>query len=85
MADWRQREITVEELEQNGKVSSCWLEIDGVIYDVTSFIYDHPGGEEIIVESGGMVGAGAEFEAAGHSSDAKKMLEQYAIGRLKKE
>ena len=76
--------IDAEELSQHGSVSDCWLEIHGIIYDVTKFLYEHPGGEEIIVESAGKIGAGPEFDAISHSSVAEGMLKDFRIGKLKK-
>ena len=31
----------------------CWLGIDGLVYDVTKFLDDHPGGPEIVLEHAG--------------------------------
>lgn len=28
---------------------SCWIVIDGKVYDVTNFLKDHPGGYDIIL------------------------------------
>ena len=32
---------------------SCWLVIHGKVYDVGSFLDEHPGGDEIILENAG--------------------------------
>jgi len=42
----------------------------------------HPGGEEVLLEQAGADATGA-FEDVGHSADARKMLNDYAIGTLK--
>ena len=42
-------------------------------------MFQHPGGEEILIENGGMDST-ENFEDVGHSSDAREMLEEYYIG-----
>ena len=32
---------------------SCWLVIHGKVYDVGSFLEEHPGGEDILLENAG--------------------------------
>ena len=45
------------------------------------FIYQHPGGEEILLEHAGQDSTEA-FEDVGHSTDAREMLKEYLIGDL---
>ena len=40
--------ITKEELAKHNTADSCWLAIDGNVYDVTDFAMSHPGGEEVL-------------------------------------
>lgn len=49
---------------------------------VFSFLFEHPGGEEILVEWGGK-DATKEFDSIGHSAQAKQDLLKYAIGTFK--
>ena len=51
------------------------------VYDVTPFLDEHPGGEEILLENAG-IDSSENFEDVGHSSDAREMLEEYYIGEL---
>lgn len=53
--------------------------IHGRVYDITRFLNEHPGGEEVLLEQAG-VDASESFEDVGHSSDAREMLKQYYIG-----
>ncbi|CAB4065723.1 CYB5 [Lepeophtheirus salmonis] len=51
------------------------------LYDVSNFLDEHPGGEEVLIENGGMDSTEA-FEDVGHSSDAREMMKDYLIGEL---
>ncbi|KJE96285.1 hypothetical protein CAOG_06628 [Capsaspora owczarzaki ATCC 30864] len=74
--------ITLTELKQHKERSAgVWFAIHGKVYDVTKFLNEHPGGEEVLLENAGSDSTTA-FEDVGHSTDAKKMLEQYYIGDL---
>eukprot|EP00179_Madagascaria_erythrocladioides_P004657 CAMPEP_0198316310 /NCGR_PEP_ID=MMETSP1450-20131203/6254_1 /TAXON_ID=753684 ORGANISM="Madagascaria erythrocladiodes, Strain CCMP3234" /NCGR_SAMPLE_ID=MMETSP1450 /ASSEMBLY_ACC=CAM_ASM_001115 /LENGTH=57 /DNA_ID=CAMNT_0044019461 /DNA_START=29 /DNA_END=198 /DNA_ORIENTATION=- len=41
------------ELEAHNTASSCWLAIDGAVYDVTAFLHEHPGGPEKLLRRAG--------------------------------
>ncbi|CAB3227873.1 unnamed protein product [Arctia plantaginis] len=60
---------------------SCWIVIKNNVYDVTSYLEDHPGGEEPLLDSAGM-DATTAFEEVGHSAYAKKQLNKFKIGSL---
>ena len=83
-AEKEEKVFTMEDLKEHAHVSSCWILIKGNVYDVTSFIDEHPGGSEIVVESTGK-DATSDFQDIGHSSVAEEMMEQYKIGVIKKE
>ena len=51
-----------------------------MIYNYVIFIFQHPGGEEILIENAG-VDSTENFEDVGHSSDAREMLQEYYIGK----
>jgi predicted heme/steroid binding protein len=83
MAQKELREISFEELQKHNTQLSCWFAVKGIVYDVTPFLFEHPGGEEVLVEQGGK-DATKDFEAIGHSKGAIDEMKQYAIGKLKK-
>merc|ERR1712142_154042 len=58
-----------------------WTVIHDRVYDVTKFLDEHPGGEEIMIENAGIDSTEA-FEDVGHSTDAREMLAEYLIGEL---
>uniref|UniRef100_A0A4W4G0A3 Cytochrome b5 heme-binding domain-containing protein n=1 Tax=Electrophorus electricus TaxID=8005 RepID=A0A4W4G0A3_ELEEL len=72
---------TLEEVQTHNMSKDAWLIIHEKVYDITSFLEEHPGGEEVLLEQAG--GDGTEsFEDVGHSTDAREMLQQYCIGEL---
>lgn len=80
-----QRVISAAELAQNDTAESCWKEINGRVYDITSYIPNHPTPERVIVawcgkestEAWDAIGGGR-----GHSAGAAAMLANYQIGVL---
>ncbi|XP_036897284.1 cytochrome b5 type B [Sturnira hondurensis] len=69
----------LEEVAQRNTSKETWLVIHGRVYDITRFLNEHPGGEEVLLEQAG-ADASESFEDVGHSSDAREMLKQYYIG-----
>uniref|UniRef100_A0A8C3VWJ7 Cytochrome b5 n=1 Tax=Catagonus wagneri TaxID=51154 RepID=A0A8C3VWJ7_9CETA len=69
----------LEEVAKRNSLKELWLVIHGRVYDVTRFLQEHPGGEEVLMEQAGR-DATESFEDVGHSSDAREMLKQYYIG-----
>ncbi|XP_006856406.2 cytochrome b5, partial [Amborella trichopoda] len=66
-------------LHNNNK--DCWVIIDNKVYDVTSYLDDHPGGDDVLLAVTGK-DAKEEFEDAGHSADARKLMDEYFIGEV---
>ena len=62
--------ITLAEVEEHKDRNSCWVVIDNKVYDVSKFLDEHPGGEEVILDYGGRF-ATEPFEDVGHSEDAR--------------
>jgi len=60
---------------------SCYMVIHNQVYDVTRFLEEHPGGEEVLLEQAGADSTEA-FEDVGHSTDARDLLADYLIGEL---
>ncbi|XP_020030920.1 cytochrome b5 type B isoform X2 [Castor canadensis] len=69
----------LEEVAKRNTAKEIWLVIHGRVYDITRFLNEHPGGEEVLIEQAG-ADASESFEDVGHSSDAREMLKQYYIG-----
>lgn len=73
--------FTLDEIKLHNTSKSTWLIIHDKVYDITGFMEEHPGGEEVLLEQAGM-DATESFEDVGHSTDAREMLEPYLIGEL---
>ncbi|NWI59508.1 CYB5B protein, partial [Calyptomena viridis] len=69
----------LEEVERRNSNREAWLVIHGRVYDITRFLEEHPGGEEVLLEQAGR-DATESFEDVGHSTDAREMLKEYYIG-----
>jgi hypothetical protein len=79
-----QREVTLKELSVHNKPDNLWLAIDGMVYDLTTFRDNHPGGLKTLMESAGTM-ADRRFYLI-HSGDGSQgilaQIAQYAIGPL---
>lgn len=71
----------LSEVEERNTFRSTWIIINHGIYDVTKFLEEHPGGEEVLREQAGG-DATESFEDVGHSTDARIMSEGFKIGEL---
>ncbi|XP_062868731.1 cytochrome b5 [Trichomycterus rosablanca] len=72
---------TLEEVQSHNLSKDTWIIIHDKVYDITKFLEQHPGGEEVLLEQAGS-DATESFEDVGHSTDAREMLQQYCIGEL---
>ncbi|KAG2701380.1 hypothetical protein I3843_06G038400 [Carya illinoinensis] len=70
-----------EEVEKHNTTKDCWLIISGKVYDVTAFMDDHPGGDEVLLSATGK-DATNDFEDVGHSDSAREMMDKYYIGDI---
>ncbi|XVE94999.1 hypothetical protein REPUB_Repub02eG0058800 [Reevesia pubescens] len=73
--------FTLSQVAQHKSKKDCWLVIDGRVLNVTKFLEEHPGGEEVLLESAGK-DASQEFEDIGHSKSAQNLLVKYQVGVL---
>uniref|UniRef100_A0A8C5WT44 Cytochrome b5 n=1 Tax=Laticauda laticaudata TaxID=8630 RepID=A0A8C5WT44_LATLA len=71
----------LEEVQKHNHSQSTWIIINRRIYDLTKFLEEHPGGEEVLREQAGG-DATESFEDVGHSTDARTLSETFIIGEL---
>ncbi|XP_068003674.1 cytochrome b5 [Melanerpes formicivorus] len=78
---WKGRYYRLEEVQKHNNSQSTWFIVHNRIYDVTKFLDEHPGGEEVLREQAGG-DATENFEDVGHSKDARALSETFIIGEL---
>ncbi|KZV25137.1 cytochrome b5-like [Dorcoceras hygrometricum] len=55
------------------------------VYDVTKFLDDHPGGDDVLLTATGstiLEDATDDFEDVGHSSSARAMMDEFFVGEI---
>lgn len=72
---------SLHEIKKNCENDQTWVVINNSVYNVTDFLNEHPGGEEVLLEQSGK-NATEAFEDVGHSTDAREMMKKYKIGEL---
>ncbi|KAG4070624.1 hypothetical protein HA402_013544 [Bradysia odoriphaga] len=72
---------TFAEVKEHNKPSDLWVVIHDKVYDVTKFLHEHPGGEEVLEESAGR-NATKDFDDADHSESAIEQLANYYLGDI---
>jgi len=73
--------LRLAEVKEHNNGKSTWLIIHDKVYDVTKFLDEHPGGEEVLLEQAGQDST-ESFEDVGHSTDARELMKDYYIGEL---
>ncbi|XP_057543134.1 cytochrome b5 [Amaranthus tricolor] len=73
--------VSMQEASEHNSKDDCWVVIDGKVYDVTSYLDEHPGGDDVLLTATGK-DAKEEFEDVGHSQDARDMLKNYFVGEI---
>jgi len=76
--------FTAQEVVTHGNSSSCWTIINNEIYDLTSFIQNHPGGDKAILSLCGKNGTDAFTKQHGGQSKPENTLAKFVIGNLSK-
>ncbi len=76
---------SLAELQQHSSPTDCWQAIEGKVYNLTSFIDQHPGGANIIQFCGQDATQAYNSIKKGrvHSNTARELLTNYYLGTLK--
>ncbi|KAK2028330.1 cytochrome b5 [Colletotrichum zoysiae] len=69
------------ELAKHHDIKDIWVSIRGKVYDITSYVDDHPGGIEVLKDVAGSDST-ESFEYVNHSEDAYRTLQKFEIGVL---
>ncbi|RUO95630.1 cytochrome b5-like heme/steroid binding domain-containing protein, partial [Jimgerdemannia flammicorona] len=76
--------LTAADVARHNSKKSLYLIVHEKVYDVTKFIDEHPGGEEVLLDEGGKDATEA-FEDVGHSDDARELLKGLFVADLKRD
>lgn len=79
---------TIDDVAKHSSVGNCWLIINNNVYDVSSYLGQHPGGASTIIPYCGKEATHAfdtqdRGSRGGHSRSASNMLADYQIGSIK--
>lgn len=72
--------ITVSEVAKHSTSASCWSTINGNVYDLTSWIPEHPGGPEAIMKLCGADGSKKFNDKHGGQARQAAVLTGFKIG-----
>lgn len=83
----RLRIFTIDDLTVHNKKGDCWIVRNGNVYDVSTFVEDHPGGDDLILQYAGKdIGEAMDDpEEHVHSVSAYDILDEHLIGKLGKD
>ncbi|XP_061366400.1 cytochrome B5-like protein [Gastrolobium bilobum] len=68
------------EVSLHNKRTDCWIIIENKVYDVTSYVEEHPGGDAILAHAGDDSTEG--FFGPQHATRVFDMIEDFYIGDL---
>ncbi|KAI9709658.1 MAG: hypothetical protein M1812_007636 [Candelaria pacifica] len=77
------QELTYSDVSEHSSKKDLYLVVHDKIYNASSFVDEHPGGEEVLLDVGGQDATEA-FEDVGHSDEAREILEGLLVGNLKR-
>ena len=72
---------TAKDVAKHNKATDLWIVYKDGVYDLTKFLKEHPGGEEVLVNLAGR-DATKCFDDVGHSVEAVYLREIYKIGTI---
>ena len=72
------RQLTRGEVAEHAAPGDCWIVVKGRVYDVTSYVEEHPGGRAILRNAGGDATAG--FHGPQHPPRVFDMIDDFLIG-----
>jgi cytochrome-b5 reductase len=76
------QEFSLTDVKLHNTEDDIYIAIHCKVYNVTSFLHEHPGGAEFLLEVAGQDATEA-YDNAGHSDEAHEILPELEIGTLK--
>ncbi len=78
-----EQSYTMAQVAENNNKNSCWTIINGSVYNITSYIPTHPGGESEILQICGKDGTILFSKPSEHASGgAGNVLENFKLGTI---
>ncbi|KAK3691776.1 hypothetical protein LTR37_013186 [Vermiconidia calcicola] len=77
------KELTYSDVSEHTGKKDLYIVVHDKVYNASSFVDEHPGGEEVLLDVGGQDATEA-FEDVGHSDEAREILNGLHIGALKR-
>lgn len=77
------KELTYSDVSLHSTREDLYMVIEDKVYDVSSFVDEHPGGEEVLMDVAGKDASDA-FNDVGHSDEAREILGRLLVGDLKR-
>lgn len=73
---------TMAQVATHNSAASCWAVVDGKVYNLTSWISNHPGGQQAILSLCGKDGTAAFQDQHGGDSKPTAQLAKFLLGPL---
>lgn len=73
-------DLTMAEVARHDSADDCWSVVDGTVYDLTSWISQHPGGPSPIKGMCGVDASSAFRGQHGNQATPNKVLDGFALG-----
>lgn len=77
------KEFSYSDVSEHASKKDIYMVVHDKVYDCSSFVDEHPGGEEVMLDVGGQDATEA-FEDVGHSDEAREILDGMLVGTLKR-
>eukprot|EP01113_Clastostelium_recurvatum_P044465 TRINITY_DN7512_c0_g1_i3.p1 TRINITY_DN7512_c0_g1~~TRINITY_DN7512_c0_g1_i3.p1 ORF type:complete len:142 (-),score=36.37 TRINITY_DN7512_c0_g1_i3:55-480(-) len=76
------KKFTVSEVAKHSSTDDAWIIVDDKVYDVTSYVEEHMGGDAILNYVGG--DSTRAFRGDQHPDKVQQILDQFYIGDIQK-
>ncbi|EIE91115.1 hypothetical protein RO3G_15826 [Rhizopus delemar RA 99-880] len=73
--------FTLKEIETHNSLKSLWVIFNGRVYDITEFVKDHPGGDDLLLQYAGQDITEVMYDKDHHehSEASYEILQDYMI------